>query len=342
LQHASIVARVFAVRLVSLAFGLLAVLCTFGAARRILDDSWMAFAAAACVALQPVASQQTAAVSNDAALIGLGALLFYLQVRVLAAVPTPPSVRLCIAIGAASGLVLMTKPQAVALLPGSVVVLAVAFWRRWRAPETWIRLGAALAAALALAVPALFELKRSLRAFAVLNEQQRGGGAAVGRGFVGWLLHFNPRLSDHLFSSFWARFAWMECRMEPEWFGWLHTAISIGAIGLVLGIGARLTGLGARWWSARGLALCAGTVLLASGFLLYTEYYARARLGASFVTQGRNYFVVLPALAILTAIGFGACVPARARAAVAATLVSCAILLQVGALATVARYHYGN
>ncbi len=342
LRHASIVARVFAVRVLSLGFGLLAVLCTFAAARLVLADPWMAFAAAVCVALQPVASQQTAAVNNDAAVIGVGALLFYLQMRVLAAWPAPPSARLCAALGAVAGLALMTKPQAVALLPGCAVVLAVAFYRARRERQTWVRLGAALAAFVLLAVPAALELRASLRAFAVLNRAQRGAAPALHHGFVGWVAHLDPRLRDHLFSSYWGRFAWMECRMHPSWFDWLHQGIALGAIGLLLAIGARLAGLAERWWSWRGLAFSAGTAITASGFLLYTEYHARADLGVAFVTQGRNYFFVLPAVAIVAAIAFCALCPARLRTAVAATLVSCAVMLNLGALATIARYHYGN
>jgi hypothetical protein len=164
----------------------------------------------------------------------------------------------------------------------------------------------------------------------------------IGHGFFGWLLNLEPRLRDHLFSSFWVRFAWMEHRMDAAWLDWLQQAIALAALGLLLAIGARLERLSERWWSWRGLLFSAGTVLVACGFLLYTEYHARAELGASYVTQGRNYFFVLPAMAILGAIGFGAFVSARLRGFVVAMLVSCALMLNLGALASIARYHYGN
>ena len=232
--HSSIVTRAFAVRTLSLLFGVLAVLCTFAAARRVVDDPWLAFAAALLVALHPVESQQTAAINNDAALVGIGALLFYLQIRMLAAWPDAESWRVYALFGACAGLALLAKPQALALMPGCAVVVAVGAWGRWRARATLVRLGAAAAAFAPLAVVAAIQLSASARAWATVNQATRPHlDAPLHRGFVGWLLHFDPRFSRFLFRTFWGQFGWIEFGFAREWFDWLAHFMLAFALALV-------------------------------------------------------------------------------------------------------------
>ena len=341
LQRASILARLYAVRLVSVLFGLLAVLCTFAAARAILADPWLAFAAAVVVALQPSASQQTATVNNDAAVIGAGALVFWLQARVLAGWPAPPSPRLAALLGAATGLALLTKPQAVALVPGSAAALAIAAWPTLRERATWRRLGVAFAAFAAFAVPAAFALRRSVRAFRVLNQAQLAAVAPPHESFPVWLAH-EEVLRARLFRGFWGQLGWGELGLDRAWIDLVHQAMLVAAAALVVAILVRVADLDRGWWSWRGLGLSVATVIMTGGFVYYAEYRARADVGVGGVVQGRNFLYGLPALAILAVIALGALVPARLRRASAATLVTGAVVLQLGALVTVAQYYDGH
>ncbi|MGZ3406627.1 MAG: hypothetical protein ACXVAN_09325 [Polyangia bacterium] len=341
LRQASVVARLYAVRCLSVLFGLLAVLCTFAAARCVLDDPWLAFAAAAIVALQPVASQQTATVNNDAAVFGVGALVFWLQARVLAGWPAPPSPRLAALLGAATRLVLLTKPQAVALVPASAVVLAIAAWPTLRERATWRRLGVALGAFVVPAVPAVFALRRSLSAFSTLNSQQLVASGPVHEHFLVWMVR-EKRLHTALFRGLWGKLGWGDFGLEPFWFDLIHGAATLVGCALVAAMLLRALRLGRRWWSWRGLALCAATVVATTVFVFYAEYHARAHLGVVGATQGRNLLYGLPALAIVVVLALGALVPARLRAAVAALVIAGAGAMQLGALATVARFYHGH
>ena len=342
-HHSSIVTRAFAVRVMSMLFGLLAVLCTFAAARRVLDDVWLAFAAALLVSLQPAESMQTAAINNDAALVGLSALVLYLELRILMTWPAAASVRDFALFGGAAGLALLTKPQAVALLPGCAVVAWVGSYRFRRERATWLRLGAAAAAFLPLAAVAAVELRASVRAWATVNQATRPHvAAAVHDGIFAWLWHAYPSFYRYLDWQLWGRFGWMEFGFSRDWLDWLGNVMVAVACALVVAVALRMARLQSPWWSARGLGFLVGTLAVMSGFICYTEYRAETLLGVAGVVQGRGLLYALPAFAIIVVVAFGSLVPARLRRSVAAILVSCVALVNVGALVAIARYHYGH
>jgi hypothetical protein len=250
-------------------------------------------------------------------------------------------VRLSALLGGATGLALLTKPQAIALVPGSAAVLAIAVWPTLRERATWRRIGVALVAFAALAVPAAIALRRSVRAFRELNAAQLQAAAAVHESFPVWLAHAGA-LRSRVFRGFWGTLGWGEFGVDHVWTDLVYDATLVGAGALVAAILLRLGNLDRRWWSWRGLGLCVATVVLTGGFVYYAEYHARASVGVGGVIQGRNFLYGLPALAILAVIALGALLPTRLRRAAAATLVTGAAALQLAALATVIRYYDGH
>jgi hypothetical protein len=134
----------------------------------------------------------------------------------------------------------------------------------------------------------------------------------------------------------------MEFGFERDWLDWLGNVMVAIAGALVVAVALRAARLQRPWWSARGLGFLVGTMAVMGGFICYTEYRAQTLLGVAGVVQGRGLLYALPAFAIAVVIAFGSLVPARLRRAAAAIVVSCAVLVNLGALLSIARYHYGH
>ncbi|MGZ3439237.1 MAG: DUF2142 domain-containing protein, partial [Polyangia bacterium] len=155
-KHSSVLARVAAVRAFSLLLGIIAVLCTFFAARLVMRSRALAIAAALLVALQPMESQMTIAVNNDAGVIGLAALMFYLQLRFIVRAPEIPDWRLGLLLGALAGCIVWTKPHGYAMLPGTALACAIVLARNLRSRRAWIFCAVTGACASAIVLAAIW------------------------------------------------------------------------------------------------------------------------------------------------------------------------------------------
>jgi hypothetical protein len=226
----------------------------------------------------------------------------------------------------------------VAFLPGTAVVLAVVLWRHRRDRQAWIRLGAAVAVFSVLAVPAAIQLRVTATAFDVL--QRTGGPPTTTVGFVPWLWSIDVGYWQMLFHSFWGQFGWLEYALDARWFTWLYAVATGFWAGLVVALATRRWS--APWWTRRGVAFAAGTLVSMFLFILLTEWHARAHIGIVGVIQGRNFLSALPALAILAIVGLAAWVPQRLRPAVGALVVTGAAILNVAALLWIVRFHHGH
>jgi len=341
-QTSSIVTRAYAIRVLSLLFGLLAVLCAYRAAFYVFDDDpWLAFAVGVVVALQPMASQQTAVINNDAPAIGVGALIFYLQLRLMARRQQAPSWPEYALLGFAAGLGLWCKPHLVTLLPGCAVAVLYSCWPRRHERASWLAAGVALAGFALIALPALPVLQETTHVLDALNAMTRPHAPVVRDSFPVWYWNATS-LRDNMFGAYWGRFGWTEFAFDPDWTDWLHLARWAVWAGAGFGLVMRVFSLEPAWWRRRALVLATATAILIHGFVWYIEYRAETQLHVKWVMQGRHILIGLPAVAIIVVWALAAPLPRRLRPLAAAVIVTFAVLMNAGALATIARYHYGN
>lgn len=332
LRHSSVLARVEAVRLVSLAFGVLAVLATFLAARRMMKSRALAVAAAMLVCLQPMVTQMTIGVNNDAGLIGFSAVILYLAVRFVVALPAVPSWKWGALFGLVAALNVLTKPHAYGLLPACALVCALVVALNLRDRRAWIFAGCT---ALVFAIIVAPEFISSLRAGSLVPGKS-GPGARLT--FWSFLHRLDAAYAYYLFRSFVAQFGWLEYYLPAEM---LEPVQSLGllAIGLVVAFVARVVA-GRGWLSTRGLLIAIFVAVVGVLSILFAEYRFRT-VGLS-VIQGRHLLFIFPAVALAMAAGIGALVPARLRTLGAALLTMTALLFHLTAIVFIARYHYGS
>jgi hypothetical protein len=127
-------AAVMAIRFVSLCFGLVAVVCTFGVARAIGLGDTIALFAAALTAFNPMFAHIMASVNNDTLATALASIALLLGARmVMNGVSTA---RLC-ALGVVLGCAALTKVSALALVGAIPPAILAAEWHRhgFRAPR---------------------------------------------------------------------------------------------------------------------------------------------------------------------------------------------------------------
>jgi Dolichyl-phosphate-mannose-protein mannosyltransferase len=117
--------RVHRLRLPSIACGVIVVLLTWAAARRLSTDPWTPVVAAAIVAGVPKLVFVSAVVNNDNLLNALGALLVFLVVRWVTQPPSSTARRIGAAavLGMVLGALILTKLTALPMVVGVVVAL---------------------------------------------------------------------------------------------------------------------------------------------------------------------------------------------------------------------------
>jgi hypothetical protein len=343
-RHSSVVTRLVAVRFLSLLFGLAAVLCTFFAARCVFDDDLMAFAAAAVVALQPMESQQTAAVNNDAGVIGFAAIAFLLQMRIIKS-ELLPGIRASLLLGAMTACAVLVKTQGLGMLPGTLVACGALVYRQ-NSAKSWSRV--ALVAAAFIVVwqfprvwgmihpdpapePAALQLApRALGPFPSLFE------------FPAWVDALDNGYRGYLFRSAWGQFSWIEFSFRDPWFEMLERIAALSLLGGITAIALWVLQRSSIWWRTWPALFAAGSAFAGVLSILFAEYYSRIHLKLPFVIQGRAFLFALPPFAITVVLALGSMVPRSLRACSAVIIVTGALALNIGALITIVRYHHGG
>jgi hypothetical protein len=333
--------RITAVRFLSLLFGLLASLATYFAARRALDDPPLAFVAAAVVALQPMTSQMTAAVNNDAAIIGLSGLLFYFQVRALSELPAFPSWTSWLGLVVISVCIVFTKPTGYGMLPGVGVVALAAIAVCWRTP--WVR-RAAIGASLGAVVIGIVAAARGFDPGALLPGDASNPGQHGHETFWAFLTALDKDYLDYLLRSAWGQFGWLDYSMNFQWVARLRGVVEVVVVGSVAA--AALSSLAwtderPHWFRASIWAFSIATVVIGVGFILFVEHRFRLT-GIVGVIQGRNFLFVMPALAVCVVVALGSLVPRRMRGLVAAALFTGMLCLNGTGIVTIVRQHYAR
>jgi hypothetical protein len=343
-RRVSLLTRLAAIRLVSLLFGIIAVVATFFTARLIINSRSLAVAAAIVVMLQPMESQMTAAVNNDAGVIGLAALLFYLQVRFLVRAPEIPKLGWGVFMAMAAGAIVFTKPHGFALLPGCAFTCAWIVAKNVRSRRAWIFAGVTATIAGLFIVAAIYHMRDHGQTAVIGNTP--ASGATLPPAASPTYLAFLDRLDDgyklYLFRSFFGQFGWMDYSLPGYWLDAIRLVWSLVQFGAVVIVAARVVRFpGSDWLSMRGFLLAAFTAACTVAFILYAEYRFRF-LGVVGVVQGRNMLFGLPALAIVAAASYGALVPRRFRTLSALALATSAFGLQLGSILYIFRHHYGS
>lgn len=342
-KRSSVLTRVMAVRCLSLAFGVMAVLATFFSARLAFNSRSLAFAAGAMVALQPMESQMTAAVNNDAALIGFSAVVLYLQLRALMTLPRLPSLLLGIILGAAATMAGLAKPHGFAMLPGCALVTVLVLGRHLRASRAWLFSLAVWLPITVLVAPYIWSASRPVALPAVATAAGAASGEAVRPSFLEFLSSLDHNYRMYLVRSTWGQFGWLEYSIKGVWLDGLRLAGALVVLGLLTaGVTRVLWPPGkALWFSTRAVVFSAATGAGVVLFILYAEYRFRL-IGVVGLIQGRNFLFGLPAMAVVVCAAYGALVPARFRTLSAAALVTMALSLQVAAWVLIAGYHNGR
>ncbi len=283
----------------------------------------------------------TAAVNNDAALIGSTALVFYLQLRVLMTLPRLPSLLLGVILGAAATLAGLAKPHGFAMLPGCALVTVLVLARHLRAPRAWLF---SLAVWLPVAVLVAPYVWSSSRPIALPSGPASASGAAAAQpGFLDFLSSLDDGYKFYLVRSTWGQFGWLEYSIDGNWVDRLHLAGTLVALGLVTAAVTRILWPPGKalWFSPRAVLFSVATAVGAVLFILFAEYRFRL-IGIMGLIQGRNFLFGLPAMAVLVCAAYGAMVPARFRTLSAAALVTMALSIQVAAVVFIAGYHNGG
>jgi hypothetical protein len=337
-RRSSVLARIYAVRVYSMLWGLLFVASTFMVVRWSVDNRALAFAAGLFAILQPMAAQQSVAVHSEAGSIGILALLFALQMAILRRLPALPSMRLCLGLGAVTAISLATRSDAHALLPGTVLVLGLVIVGAPRDKTTWKHVAATVIACLILRV-----------AFALLFNRPGASAAAELRpppetsllDFLSFPFGLDDAYFDYLFTSGWGTFCWLDIGLPHTWFDALRSAAPLFWLGLGAAAARRLLAPEQRFfWNPRLVVFSGFTAAVAFVALLHDEYVARLSHGVFHGVQGSALLYALPAGAVLGATSIGSLVPTRFRSLAAALCVVSMILLAAGALLSVIGYEY--
>ncbi len=293
-----------ALRWGSLAFGFVAVLCTFAAAHRVSRSTAFAFLCTALFAFSPQLLFVSAYVNNDVACAALGAAAFWLFAVAAERERVPRGGYAAAAVLLALGMA--TKHSALPALTVCFLALFALDPRplRARLPDA----GFAALLALALAVPTLHtNVERygdpfGVSAFIESTVSMKSHDIFGGR--LAYLLNVYPHQT---FRSYWAIFGWMTV-VGPDWlYLGFFTLCGLGGLGFLLGWRRERRALAAvppadpaaRSELRRSRAL-RRYVLAASLATLAAHLWANSQ---TIAYQGRHLFGAAPPIAALLALG---------------------------------------
>lgn len=341
--------RLYAMRLVSVLFLLVAVTATWLLAGELFGRSRpLQLAAAAVVGFQPMAAFMAGSVNPDSLLLALWSLALWLGVRILRhGVTTRSALALVLVAGAA----VLTKATGYLLVIAAAVVIGSQIWRQ----RSWGTRGLVAVGAACLLVAALPFAVAELAGRTALNQVGNTTGQNVSlfhfpASYLGSYLwqFYLPRPSfltvlpggiDHeygfdvVFRGGWALFGWKDVRLSNTVYSallYVSIAVVVAAVAAVVTRRVRID----RAAAAFLLLVSVGLVLA----LHWVEFRFVVERGESFL-QGRYLLPLLPVgacalAAALTLLRF------RARVAGVALALAALVALQVVSLAAVLERFY--
>jgi 4-amino-4-deoxy-L-arabinose transferase-like glycosyltransferase len=313
-----ILARVFAVRQLSVGMAVGAVALAAAIARQVFPQRRAMWATVPLlVSFQPMFTLSTSTVNTDALLILAFCALIYLSIRVLKKRMTAglaAAMGVCLAAG------LLTKPFILAIAVPLAVVLA---WDVTRA----IRLGAGLrrtllcwggmAAAVALLWGPWVWHSARLGNNPFYANPIRTGQLVVEHPFYDYrlgqyLVDYGRSLLGGTWATLWGYFGWLETPLDPTVYRVLYVVCALALVGLGVDVARKVR---ARAWDAElgllGFLALVGLSMV--GTLGAINYYSWRARGVGGGIQGRYYLGAVVPLAVLLAAGLTNGLPARWR-----------------------------
>jgi 4-amino-4-deoxy-L-arabinose transferase-like glycosyltransferase len=314
----SLIARLFAVRLLSVAYATGTVLCAYLIARDVFPGQRaMWWTVPILVSFLPMFSFLGSVVNSDALHVLLYSALLYTTVHT---VMCGWNLWMAVVAGAALGLGVLNKPLILGALP--VLVLAVAWdaWqrRRWR----YALGGLALAGGVALLICGWW-LWRSVQLSGALlyANPVRAGVMPVEHPFYDYDLltyawHYVLSLMGGVLVTYWADFGWIDTPLAPSIYWLLLAACVLASVGLVVFLARAWRGRDRRQQAAAVTALLLSVLVLVAmiGLNTYRTWIADG-IGWGGM-QGRYYLGTVTAAMIGLALGLTSVAPARWRPAV--------------------------
>jgi 4-amino-4-deoxy-L-arabinose transferase-like glycosyltransferase len=304
----SLFAKLFAIRLVSLALGTLVVIASYALAAEVLpEDLAIRAGTPIFVALHPQFSFEAAIVNHDILVILLATLLMWL---LLAWSARGYDTRRKVWLGILTGVGMLTKTSFGLMLP--VVVLAILFENRRYSHSTrrFVR-DAALPCAVALVIFSPW-LVRSLLLYGDPTGAQElrsipdyGEQAMSVPDMLTSSVFWRERLED-----FWGNYGWRLIPFDPDTYRAIYVVWGVSATGLMLlAVKGVVSAARRRTWSPwasrqwSGLTLVAVWVLLMIAGVVY--------VGTIQFTQSRFAFPAIAGFALLTSVGYAQLAPRR-------------------------------
>lgn len=317
-------ARLYALRLAGIAFGLLTVLFAYLTVRRLFPgEPFLAITVPTLVAFQPQIAYESAMLNNDILAIATTSACIYL---IVVGLQNRFTVGLCSWLGLALGLALLSKTTAVIVMP--VIAVAIVLRLGWRNMAEWLPKGGLIVAiAAVLAAPWYAYMLNTYGSVSALSRVQT----------LQWWNNRDktPTIMGQLTDR---DFAWMRWRETWGEFGWRLIPLSetmlrvlfvffvaslIGAMIWIALVGAFRTRV-RRQPFARVRKLVANTDpiltvtswqvigVLAMVMTCVIAYFAVLQFGINFkLTQARYYFPAINAAAIIIMLGIRMLTPTR-------------------------------
>jgi 4-amino-4-deoxy-L-arabinose transferase-like glycosyltransferase len=352
LWNARVDQRVQIVRWWSIALGVVLALAVFAIGRRLFPGSEaVAIALAVAVSAQPMISQQSAVVNNDAMVIACGAVCLLLALDLLRAVPERGR-RLAFWSAFALGLTVLAKSFGVVLVPVVFLGWLVGRMRTQKADRPpLIREALGAAAGLAVTYGAWAIIARSIGfKSATLGDFSSDGLAHPLSGYLRLLKHDSFQfIRANLVDQLWGVFGWLRAPL-PRWIltsiGWLTLVVGVIAIvWVVRGLLDALRRVRTRDWAGFDLdgttvgAMLLGTIV-GTVVLLYAIEFTIYRINGDYVLQGRYFLVMLPALLLLPVMAVPRLVPRLSATVVSTAIAVGMVALNVISVAVIVEHFY--
>lgn len=335
-------ARLYALRLVSVLLGVVAVWLVYLIARQAFPgDAFMRIGMPAFVALQPQFSFEAAIVNHDILVIVLFSLVGYLVQR---GIREGFSRRASLVIGLVIATGLWTKVSFGLVLPMVGVGLLFAAWDERRRDARW--LGPIVSrVSLTMVLPVVLVLPWFVRSYRLygdptgaqrLREIPEYGEQA--RSYAEMLtsaVFWQGRLED-----FWGNYGWRQVPFDPAMYQLIWMAWGAALLGLMALVVRSVLGRRAGWppmlnhYQARTVTLWAVAVVSVMFGVLY--------VGTIQFTQSRFAFPAMPGFALLSLLGWAVWAPSRLRPFGLAVMVSLLIVMNLlVAIRFLVPYYYG-
>ncbi len=331
-QPLSVESRLAAVRLWSVLLGVLAAAFAYLAARWAFPDSpALGVAAAVLFVLQPMNSQQTAIVNNDALLIALAAAFWW---RFYRALRHSLSRRDAFLLGGLTGLAYLAKPQGIFL--AAAIPIAYLISRDGGPVRSEMGRIAKLIAISAAPVIAAVVIGALLSALAG-NTSPLPAATAGDHGVTQYLAAYTSGHFERAYflfiTSFWGYFGWFQVAL-PSYVFVITTAV-VGA-GFIGALSIALTSNPQRRIVIGSLL----AVVIPTALVMLLELYSY-RVSGVLVLQGRSFLMLLIPLIVVLIRGWERLLPRGAKPGFAAAAALVAILLNVLSLAVMVNAFYG-